>query len=96
MKSQLTECWHKIFWKFDREKAVDSNPGSVTDVWGQTEVILDFMEILFLFLITSYTRGGRKGGREERRNGYLEKKLKSSPWGQILDIDPFLNDSNTH
>ena len=63
-KTQLTECWHKIFWKFDHGKAVDSNLGSVTDIWGQTEVILDFMEILFLFLITSYTRGGRKKGRE--------------------------------
>lgn len=53
---------------------MDSNLGSVTDVWGQTEVILDFMEILFLFLITSYTRGGRKERREGGKKKWILRK----------------------
>lgn len=53
---------------------MDSNLGSVTDVWGQTEVILDFMEILFLFLIASYTRGGRKERREEGKKKWILRK----------------------
>lgn len=53
---------------------MDSNLGSVTDVWGQTEVILDFMEILFLFLTASYTRGGRKERREEGKKKWILRK----------------------
>lgn len=53
---------------------MDSNLGSVTDVWGQTEVILDFMEILFLFLIASYTRGGRRERREEGKKKWILRK----------------------
>lgn len=53
---------------------MDSNLGSVTDVWGQTEVILYFMEILFLFLIASYTRGGRRERREEGKKKWILRK----------------------
>ena len=67
-KSQLTECWHQVFWKFDHGKSVDSNLGSVTDVWGQTEVIFRFHgDIVSIFncIIYNGRKKGKEGGRKE-------------------------------